>query len=94
MAKFVKGEIVCSTFDDKYIGVFDRLIYDNFGLHVRGNRHVVSCFITRENKFRYMEGTFQGFKKATKEQKGHFKQILLKHGYSYDDETKTITHEL
>lgn len=83
MAKFVKGKIVCSTYDDRYIGVFDRLIYDNFGLFVIGNGHVVSCFITRENKFKYREGTFRGFKKATKKQKDHFKEILLKHGYSY-----------
>lgn len=83
MAKFVKGEIACSTFNPRFIGVFDRLIYDNFGLHVRGDGHVVSCFITSENKFRYKEGTFGGFKKATKEQKEHFKNVLLKHGYSY-----------
>lgn len=83
MAKFVKGEIVCSTYDDKYIGVFDRLIYDNSGLYVRSDGHVVSCFITCENKFKYREGTFGGFQKATKEQKDHFKSVLLKHGYSY-----------
>lgn len=83
MAKFVKGEIVCSSYDSRFIGVFDRLVYDNLGLHVRGDGHVVSCFITRENEFKYREGTFGGFKKSTKEQKDHFKSVLLKYGYSY-----------
>lgn len=83
MAKFVKGEIVCSSYDNRYIGVFDRLIYDNFGINVLQGGHVVSCFINSENKFKYQEGTFGGFQKATKQQKDHFKKVLLKHGYSY-----------
>ena len=83
MAKFVKGEIICSSYDDSYIGVFDRLVYDDLGLHVRGDGHIVSCFITNKNEFKYREGFFGGFQKATKKQKEHFKNILLKHGYSY-----------
>ena len=82
MAKFVKGEIVCSTLNSRFIGVFNRLEYNNHGV-VRGNGHVVSCFITPENVFRFREGTFCGFQKTTKEQKEHFKSVLLKHGYSY-----------
>ena len=83
MTKFVKGEIVCSKYDDRFIGVFDRLVYDNSGLYVKGDGHVVSCFITSENKFKYREGTFGGFKKATKKHKDHFKRVLLENGYSY-----------
>ena len=82
MAEFVKGEIVCSTFNPRFIGVFDRLEYNNQGI-VRGCGHVVSCFITAENDFKFREGSFGGFQKTTKEQKEHFKNILLKHGYSY-----------
>ena len=82
MTKFVKGEIVCSTFNPSFIGVFDRLEYNNQGV-VRGDGHVVSCFITPENVFKFREGTFCKFQKTTKEQKEHFKSILLKHGYSY-----------
>lgn len=82
MAEFVKGEIVCSTFNPRFIGVFDRLEYNNQGV-VRGNGHVVSCFITPENVLIFREGTFCDFKKATRKQKEHFKNVLLKHGYSY-----------
>ena len=82
MAKFVKGEIVCSTFNSRFIGVFDRLEYNNSG-EVRGDGHVVSCFITPQNVFMFREATFSDFKKATKQQKDHFKNVLLRHGYSY-----------
>lgn len=82
MEKFVKGEIVCSTFNSHFIGVFDRLEYNNSG-EVRGDGHVVSCFINTQNVFMFREGTFNGFKKATKQQKDHFKKVLLEHGYSY-----------
>ena len=82
MAKFVKGEIVCSTFNPSFIGVFDRLEYNNIGKVLR-NGHKVSCFITAENVFKFREGSFGGFQKTTKKQKEHFKNILLKHGYSY-----------
>ena len=82
MAEFVKGEIVCSTLNSRFIGVFNKLEYNNHGV-VRGNGHVVSCFITPENVFIFREGTFCGFQKTTKEQKEHFKNVLLKHGYSY-----------
>ena len=83
MLKFVKGEIVCSIFDDRFIGVFDRLVYDNSGEYVIAGGHVVSCFITSEDKFKYIEGTFEGFKKATRKQKDRFKRVLLENGYSY-----------
>ena len=82
MAEFVKGEIVCSTFNSHFIGIFNRLEYNNRG-EVKGDGHVVSCFITPENVFKFREGTFCDFKKATRKQKEHFKNILLKHGYSY-----------
>ncbi len=82
MEKFIKGEIVCSTFNSRFIGVFDRLEYNNRG-EVLVDGHVVSCFITPQNDFEFREGTFQGFQKATKQQKDHFKKVLLENGYSY-----------
>lgn len=82
MKKFVKGEIVCSSFDSGFIGVFYRLEYNNLG-EVRGDGHKVSCFITPQNIFKFREGSFFGFQKATKEQKEHFKNIILQYGYSY-----------
>lgn len=82
MEKFVKGEIVCSKFDPSFIGIFDRLEYNNQGV-IREDGYVVSCFITPLDIFKFRKGTFSGFRKATKEQKEHFKSVLLKHGYSY-----------
>lgn len=72
--KFIKGEIVCSSFDSRYIGIFERIDEDD---------NLMSCFIDTENNFRNRQGNFCGFQKATKEQKKLFKQILLDHGYSY-----------
>lgn len=74
MKKFVKGEIVCSSFDSRFIGVFEYIYEDD---------NFMSCFINTENNFINRQGNFAGFQKATKEQKEHFKNILLKHGYSY-----------
>lgn len=82
MEKFVKGEIVCSNFNPSFIGVFDRLEYNN-QREVRGDGHKVSCFITSQNVFKFREGSFGGLRKTTRKQKEHFKNILLKHGYSY-----------
>ena len=72
--EFIKGEIVCSSFDSRYIGIFECIDEDD---------NLMSCFIDTENNFQNRQGNFCGFQKATKEQKNHFKQILLKNGYSY-----------
>ena len=74
MAKFVKGEIVCSSFDRRYIGVFEC---------IDGDRNLMSCFVDIRNNFINRQGDFSGFRKTTKEQKEYFKNVLLKHGYSY-----------
>ena len=74
MAKFVKGEIVCSSFDSRFIGVFEE---------INGDDNFVNCFIDPENKFNNYKGNFSGFQKTTRIQKKYFKSILLKHGYSY-----------
>lgn len=83
MAKFVKGEIVSSAVNTKFIGIFDSIIYDDIGINVRPGGYVVSCFINDENKFKFYKGSFSGLRKATKQQKDHFKKVLLEHGYSY-----------
>ena len=72
--KFIKGEIVCSSFDSRYIGVFECIDEDD---------NLMSCFINPKNKVNNRQANFCGFQKATKEQKKHFKQVLLKNGYSY-----------
>lgn len=72
--KFIKGEIVCSSVDSRYIGVFERIDEDD---------NFMSCFIDPENEVNNRQGNFYRFQKATKEQKNHFKQVLLNNGYSY-----------
>lgn len=74
MEKFVKGEIVCSSVDSRYIGVFER---------IDGDENLMNCFVDIRSNFINRQGDFYGFQKTTKEQKEHFKNILLKHGYSY-----------
>lgn len=74
MSKFVKGEIVCSSFDSRYIGVFECINEDD---------NFMSCFINTLNEFINSRGNFSGFQKATKKQKEYFKEVILQHGYSY-----------
>lgn len=83
MAKFVKGEIVCSSYNDRFIGVFECIDADD---------NFISCYINPENDFINSQGNFSGFQKATKEQKEHFKNVLLENGYSYYKEK--VTQEL
>ena len=74
MAKFVKGEIVCSSFDRRYIGVFECIDGDN---------NLMSCFVNFKGEFINGQGNFCKFQKTTKEQKEYFKSVLFKNGYSY-----------
>lgn len=81
--KFIKGEIVCSSFDSRFIGVFEQ---------IDGDDNLMSCFIDTKSNFHNRRGNFCRFQKTTKEQKKHFKQILLNNGYSYYK--GKVTHEL
>ena len=65
---------MCSSVDSRYIGVFKCIDED---------RNLMSCFVDIRDNFINRQGDFLGFQKTTKEQKEHFKNILLKHGYSY-----------
>lgn len=74
MENFVKGEIVCSSFDSRYIGVFEC---------IDGDDNLMSCYVGITGIFVNRQANFCGFRKTTKQQKDYFKNVLLKHGYSY-----------
>lgn len=74
MENFVKGEIVCSSFDSRYIGVFEC---------IDGDDNLMSCYIDITGNFINRQANFCGFRKTTKEQKEYFKNVLLQYGYSY-----------
>ena len=62
MKKFVKGEIVCSSFDNRFIGIFDSIRKYPHG----ENLYVVNGFINHNDIFRNSISKFLRLKKSFK----------------------------